>query len=479
MPERWWTAAQERLQNELCFFSWQGYPRWPGIVVPPLEQSKLLAGSGHFYPPSEDTFSTAFVAARRGALQLNVPGIYEVQKKGSWYATTLTYLDSDGTVGARLSGHVFDEDLSGHFFDEEFPRSKVREVEQTGVRMAQQRASGKQKVGKSKVKAVEPDSAFVLVYSLGDEMYKWVRATSLFRPFEQQVDAVYAFRGRRASARSHLCDMDPSDFNGFDGRAALREATEELQRRQSAARREAGWASCGQEYRAVHGLVVQQPAARRATVGDRVRVVRTGLLGEITHDDRDDMPYLVTYDSGRRSFLREDEVIFAPASAAAPAPVASSTPPRKRRIAERDDGVPSSAAKHSRSAAPLPGYLRGELTPWAEALEEGEASERFSADELRRALAVLGLGSLPSQASELKRAFRKRAVECHPDKQPEHRRAWATQEMQRVNWAYRLLLARIEGRGAEATGERRLERRLMLANSGSGPLGAGGLVCSI
>ena len=28
---------QERLKNELVFFSWAGYPRWPGIVIAPME----------------------------------------------------------------------------------------------------------------------------------------------------------------------------------------------------------------------------------------------------------------------------------------------------------------------------------------------------------------------------------------------------------------------------------------------------------
>ena len=35
-----------------------------------------------------------------------------------------------------------------------------------------------------------------------------------------------------------------------------------------------------------------------------------------------------------------------------------------------------------------PSYLRGELTVWGDALEEGEASDRFSTDEVRRALCV-------------------------------------------------------------------------------------------
>ena len=59
------------------------------------------------------------------------------------------------------------------------PRGKVREAMQTGVRQVQQRAAGRRKVGKAKVKVVKPVSAFVLVYTLGDEMYKWTRSSSL------------------------------------------------------------------------------------------------------------------------------------------------------------------------------------------------------------------------------------------------------------------------------------------------------------
>ena len=36
--------------------------------------------------------------------------------------------------------------------------------------------------------------------------------------------------------------------------------------------------------------------------------------------------------------------------------------------------------------------------------------------------------------------FRKRALESHPDKHPESRRTWTTEEMQRINWAYKFLL---------------------------------------
>ena len=79
--EQWWSAAQERLKNELVFFSWAGYPRWPGIVVAPLEKSTLLAGKGHFYPPDKKIFAETFVAARRGCLTLGERR-YQVMRGG-------------------------------------------------------------------------------------------------------------------------------------------------------------------------------------------------------------------------------------------------------------------------------------------------------------------------------------------------------------------------------------------------------------
>ena len=68
------------------------------------------------------------------------------------------------------------------------------------------------------------------------------------------------------------------------------------------------------------------------------------------------------------------------------------------------------------------------------------------------------LAQVISHSTMLIRGRRKRALECHPDRQPANRVVWATQEMQRVNRAYRLLPARIEGRGAEAIPRTRLRK---------------------
>ena len=50
MAEKWWHKAQERLENKLCLFAWQGYPRWPGIVVEPMGMS--VTGATTKYNPS-------------------------------------------------------------------------------------------------------------------------------------------------------------------------------------------------------------------------------------------------------------------------------------------------------------------------------------------------------------------------------------------------------------------------------------------
>merc|ERR1740121_2645027 len=128
-------------------------------------------------------------------------------------------------------------------------------------------------------------------------------------------------------------------------------------------------------------------------------------------------------DSG---WLRQEDV----------SPIAFGTPERPVRALDFE-----SDAKRQR----LPEHLRGHITPWAESIERGEASERFSADHVRRAQAILGLDQFPKSLEELRKAFRIKALACHPDKVPSNQREWATREMQQVNEAYVLLTARLVG----------------------------------
>ena len=54
----------------------------------------------------------------------------------------------------------------------------------TGAKQAKQSQAGAQKVTKRKCRAVDPSG--LLVYSLGDEMYKWARVSSLLMPFTEE-----------------------------------------------------------------------------------------------------------------------------------------------------------------------------------------------------------------------------------------------------------------------------------------------------
>mmetsp|Transcript_51497 Transcript_51497/g.116786 ORF Transcript_51497/g.116786 Transcript_51497/m.116786 type:complete len:447 (+) Transcript_51497:78-1418(+) len=442
MGEQWWSAAQERLKNELVFFSWAGYPRWPGIVVAPLEKSNLLAGKGHFYPPEKKLFAETFVAARRGPLEVGKRGMYEVMHGGRWRSAMLSRLNPDGTVDADVYD-LTDSDVS-EVEVEDLARTKVRESNLKGVVKQQKRVAGRQRVGKHKVKAVKPDHQFVLVYSFGDEMYRWARVSSLLKPFEEHLNAVYSYKAKKASIRDHLRTADVAPFNG---RVALKEAEEEL-RRQKREREEAEQTRQRQaEYQRVHGLAgALRPSVGdavrvsvRPSVGDAVRVLATGRLGKIVEDDHDDKPYRVRYSSGEKVWFKEQEV----------SKVVSVTTPQKRQCPPEDD----SSTKRPRPS--LPDYLRGDIAAWGASVERGEATDRYSQDDIRRALAILNLESLPTETL-LKRAFRKKAVDCHPDKVPAQRRAWATEEMQRVNWAYKLLLAEINGVAPSAPAQVRM-----------------------
>ena len=58
-----------------------------------------------------------------------------------------------------------------------------------------------------------------------------------------------------------------------------------------------------------------------------------------------------------------------------------------------------------------------------------------SGHAVRKARAVLGLSGSSDEVA-LKKAYRLKALECHPDKVAAHNTGWATAEMQHVNNAY-------------------------------------------
>lgn len=72
-------------------------------------------------------------------------------------------------------------------------------------------------------------------------------------------------------------------------------------------------------------------------------------------------------------------------------------------------------------------------------VEPCDSSNRFDEDEVKRALAILGLSGSPSDI-EIKAAYRVKAFKCHLDKLPNHLKTWGTEEMIKVNKAYEVLM---------------------------------------
>ena len=71
MAEKWWHKAQERLENKLCLFGWQGYPRWPGIVVEPMGMSVTGATKRRHYTKKKALFGLPKVIMEAGAKQID------------------------------------------------------------------------------------------------------------------------------------------------------------------------------------------------------------------------------------------------------------------------------------------------------------------------------------------------------------------------------------------------------------------------
>mmetsp|Transcript_43586 Transcript_43586/g.138785 ORF Transcript_43586/g.138785 Transcript_43586/m.138785 type:complete len:341 (-) Transcript_43586:139-1161(-) len=336
MSEQWWCHLQTELSGKLVWFSWEGYPRWPGVVVPPKPRSELLQGKGQFFPPGADVFNTAYVR--------------------------------DYTSGAKRK---------------------------------QERQAGNQKVTERKCREVEPQGK-VLVYSLGDEMYKWCRPEAVHQPFHDKLKETYSFPpgfGRKIrSFRDHLasyCD------NGFDGGAALKAALHWQAREDRAQRAQREHLGRQQAFAQLHAS--PGPACVRPCGLPRVFSVETP---SSSRKHRVDFDTSSDIDDG-----------------------ALSGSPIKR---------PCTLARRSSPTRGVPAWLRGELVTAGECLEATESSERFSRDTLQKACAILGV-AYGSDEVAWKRAFRVKALEVHPDKVAAHNKAWAHGEMQRVNWAFQYL----------------------------------------
>lgn len=110
--------------------------------------------------------------------------------------------------------------------------------------------------------------------------------------------------------------------------------------------------------------------------------------------------------------------------------------------------VASFASASSSQPRTSQAFLRGAIMPGGAGIEQCGESDRYSDDEIRQARSILGLSATGMLSdTDLKTAFRKRALEIHPDKQPLNLKAWAHEEMAKLNQAYNLLIRRQRGWG--------------------------------
>ena len=98
--------------------------------------------------------------------------------------------------------------------------------------------------------------------------------TAKYSSTVQYGTVLYTFRGRKASARSHLFDTDLVNLNGFNGRAALKEADQEGTAQYSTAQYSTG---------TVQYSIVQHSTVQYSTVHTRARMpTRTALAHKHT-----------------------------------------------------------------------------------------------------------------------------------------------------------------------------------------------------
>lgn len=215
-------------------------------------------------------------------------------------------------------------------------------------------------------------------------MCKWCRPPGIFAPFKDHLSETYAFPcgwgGVKLSFEAHLQNFRQG---GFDGADALRAAK--------------------------HWVTLQATAKKEKD----------------QHQAR------------AAAFAAQ----HAPA-ARAPTPRWTPSPPPPRRLqrflpseSDSDEGLFETPGKRR---CTTPAWLRGVIAVFGHQVETVAGSERYSADDRKKALAILELGEGVCEV-ELKKAFRTQALKCHPDKVQPHNRAWATQEMQQLNWAFKFL----------------------------------------
>jgi len=228
-------------------------------------------------------------------------------------------------------------------------------------------------------------------------MYKWCRPGAIHHSFQAHRNEKYSFPpgwGRKqASFENHLQAFNDDTF---DGQEALEAALQWKQKVEKARSEQKAHAKRQAEYAAAHRPV---PTPSRK----RLRLLQPDPLPVTSDADTDsENLWCATSDSDNES----EDIEF-------------STPAGR---------------------VPAPAFTRGAMVPYYEQVEATEANERFSHDRRKQAEALLGVAA-DADLRTLKKAFRLKALDVHPDKVGAHHRKWATAEMQRVNEAFSLLSA--------------------------------------
>ena len=86
--------------------------------------------------------------------------------------------------------------------------TKVRDYKK-GTKVAQGPKAGAQKASTRAVREDDPsEKRYILIYSLGDEMYKWANPSSVFHPFAKHLEKQYKFPTGHyvdKSSKMHSC----------------------------------------------------------------------------------------------------------------------------------------------------------------------------------------------------------------------------------------------------------------------------------
>ena len=112
---QWWRKQQQDNAGRLVWFSWEGYPRWPGVVVSPMPSSDLLAGKGRFFRPDRNIFEEVYVQDYSCGTVLDQQSAPGKQKASKRKVTTHhgTGIEAEERVWEAKRQHAASEDSAG------------------------------------------------------------------------------------------------------------------------------------------------------------------------------------------------------------------------------------------------------------------------------------------------------------------------------------------------------------------------------